>query len=356
MSHDAGNLLVNERKAAESSKVRPPPLKWKSTRGGTCHIDSVLELMVAFTASFVDLPEDDESDTEIVHTVRQYINRRRQGANAQEATEIRDRIESMLFKVHPDAYGEIGADAREWLHILFANVFRVQVQVVCLVFEIMIFANVFQVRTGISARHHDGLCVQNCKNCLATSATFATDATLQTISFLHGKAINVAQFMDELSSNEGILRRRGCFRVDLSSDEKACTCIFTYRQLMVTPSPQVIFLETCQGGGRGMSHIPKLQSLDFKMKGQTWFIFGVLIRKPCHWWTYVRSNKVWMCVDPFRKIEVPISPMHLQLPPGYSMVVVATSMLPRDTHSLTPSFVKISCKLVLNIEVVYLLV
>ena len=49
------NLVERESRILKTQVSMPAPLVWKATRGGTCHIDCVLELFVAFSTSFKDI-------------------------------------------------------------------------------------------------------------------------------------------------------------------------------------------------------------------------------------------------------------------------------------------------------------
>ena len=87
-------------------------LTWKSTHGGTCHLDSVLEAFVTLKACYGH--ELTNNDDGLVTAIQSYVQKRIRGATEPEHSELRDNIEEMLFAKHAQAYEPgRGADAGE---------------------------------------------------------------------------------------------------------------------------------------------------------------------------------------------------------------------------------------------------
>ena len=284
------------------------PLFWKNTRGGTCHIDAALESWVGFNLSFKDLPAADVATNEIVTLLSEYVNARRMGASKLACSNIRDRIEVLLFQNHSVAFSDIhiGADAGEW--------------------TLLFLSDLFGVDMTVHVRHYDPLCVENCESCQARSVSLSTDVTLDYLDLMLSDKMHLDDFMMNICSNEGLLRRRGCHLVDF--DKEPCECTFTYRQEIVSPVPSAIILKMTPPA-KHRRHPVEINAQSFILRGTTYNLAAILIRKPGHWWVNVRYNDKWMCVDPFRDHVVEINPLPLRLPDTHTVIMLATTMSPR---------------------------
>ena len=178
---------------------------WLSTRGGTCHVDTFLEAILGFTMTF-GCPTIDVQDDELLSEIVAYVKARKERAIVSECSDIRDRIEQLLFKRHPNSYlPQRGADAREWTMLYFARVVGLE--------------------STLSINSGDGMCNEGCSPCANRDVSFLSDRKYKCLDLTKlnsplNSTRTVRQCMLDLCSHTGpgVLRRQGCKLLYIGED------------------------------------------------------------------------------------------------------------------------------------------